>query len=240
MGVARLGPVDHRLRAARCKPDAIRRARRRQNRTMIDLICSTPTAPPAAGWCGDDPLYRAYHDNEWGREKRGDDALFELLSLEGFQAGLSWLTILRKREGFRRAFAGFSIERVAGFDERDVERLLGRRGDRPPPRQDRGDDRQRRRGTRAARAGCRVRLGLRPAAPAGAADRDGRAAGDDARVDRSLEGAEAARLPASSARRPCTRSCSRRGSWTTTSTAASSWRSGRGDRRPAGRQGLVP
>jgi DNA-3-methyladenine glycosylase I len=80
------------------------------------------------GWCGDDPLYRAYHDDEWGREKRGDDALFELLSLEGFQAGLSWLTILRKREGFRRAFAEFSIARVAGFDGRDVERLLGDAG----------------------------------------------------------------------------------------------------------------
>jgi DNA-3-methyladenine glycosylase I len=79
-------------------------------------------------WCGDDPLYRSYHDDEWGRELRGDDALFELLSLEGFQAGLSWLTILRKREGFRAAFAGFSIERVAEFDERDVERLLGDAG----------------------------------------------------------------------------------------------------------------
>ena len=79
-------------------------------------------------WCGDDPLYRSYHDDEWGRELRGDDAVFELLSLEGFQAGLSWLTILRKREGFRKAFAGFSLERVAGFDERDVERLLGDAG----------------------------------------------------------------------------------------------------------------
>jgi DNA-3-methyladenine glycosylase I len=76
------------------------------------------------GWCGDDPHYRAYHDDEWGRATLGDDAVFELLSLEGFQAGLSWLTILRKREGFRRAFAGFSIERVADFDDRDVERLL--------------------------------------------------------------------------------------------------------------------
>jgi DNA-3-methyladenine glycosylase I len=80
------------------------------------------------GWCGDDPLYRSYHDEEWGRPLRGDDALFELLSLEGFQAGLSWLTILRKRESFRRAFGGFSVERVAGFDERDVERLLGDAG----------------------------------------------------------------------------------------------------------------
>jgi DNA-3-methyladenine glycosylase I len=90
---------------------------------MIDLtLDSDGTA--RCGWCGDDPLYRSYHDEEWGREQRGDDALFELLSLEGFQAGLSWLTILRKREGFRQAFAGFSIERVADFGERDVDRLL--------------------------------------------------------------------------------------------------------------------
>ena len=90
---------------------------------MIDLtLDSDGTA--RCGWCGDDPLYRAYHDGEWGREKRGDDALFELLSLEGFQAGLSWLTILRKRDGFRQAFAGFSIERVADFDKGDVDRLL--------------------------------------------------------------------------------------------------------------------
>jgi DNA-3-methyladenine glycosylase I len=76
------------------------------------------------GWCGDDPDYRAYHDDEWGRATLGDDAVFELLSLEGFQAGLSWLTILRKRAGFRRAFAEFAIERVADFDHCDVERLL--------------------------------------------------------------------------------------------------------------------
>jgi len=91
---------------------------------MIDLSLDTD-GTARCGWCGDDPLYRAYHDDEWGREKRGDDAVFEILSLEGFQAGLSWLTILRKREGFRRAFAEFSIERVADFDDRDVERLLG-------------------------------------------------------------------------------------------------------------------
>jgi len=80
------------------------------------------------GWCGNEPLYQAYHDDEWGREERGDDALFELLSLEGFQAGLSWLTILRKREGFRRAFGGFSIARVAAFGGGDVERLLADEG----------------------------------------------------------------------------------------------------------------
>jgi DNA-3-methyladenine glycosylase I len=91
---------------------------------MTDLILD-PDGTARCWWCGEDPLYRSYHDDEWGRELRGDDAVFELLSLEGFQAGLSWLTILRKRESFRRAFAGFSLERVAGFDERDVERLLG-------------------------------------------------------------------------------------------------------------------
>jgi len=79
-------------------------------------------------WCGEDPLYRAYHDEDWGRELRGDDAVFELLSLEGFQAGLSWLTILRKREAFRAAFDGFSIERVAEYGEPEVERLLGDAG----------------------------------------------------------------------------------------------------------------
>ncbi|MSO95767.1 MAG: DNA-3-methyladenine glycosylase I [Thermoleophilia bacterium] len=94
---------------------------------MADLIYDT-SGTARCGWCGDDPLYRTYHDEEWGREKRGDDSLFELLSLEGFQAGLSWLTILRKRENFRQAFAGFSIERVAGFDEGDVQRLLGNAG----------------------------------------------------------------------------------------------------------------
>lgn len=65
-----------------------------------------------------------YHDTEWGREIRSDDGLFERMVLEAFQSGLSWLTILRKREGFRRAFDGFRIERVAAFDEADVERLL--------------------------------------------------------------------------------------------------------------------
>jgi DNA-3-methyladenine glycosylase I len=98
-----------------------------ENQAMLDLEIGAD-GRARCGWCGDDPLYRAYHDDEWGRELRGDDALFELLSLEGFQAGLSWLTILRKREGFRTAFAGFSIERVAGFDERDVQRLLGDAG----------------------------------------------------------------------------------------------------------------
>ena len=74
---------------------------------------------------GEDPAYRAYHDDEWGLPVTDDVRLFEKLALEGFQAGLSWLTILRKREAFRRAFAGFDFHQVARFGERDVERLLG-------------------------------------------------------------------------------------------------------------------
>jgi DNA-3-methyladenine glycosylase I len=75
-------------------------------------------------WCGHDPLYVAYHDREWGRPVHDDTRLFEKICLEGFQAGLSWLTILRKREQFRQAFAGFEIARVAGFGSTDIERLL--------------------------------------------------------------------------------------------------------------------
>ena len=74
------------------------------------------------------PDYAAYHDDEWGRPVTDDVRLFEKLSLEGFQSGLSWLTILRKREGFRRAFAGFDPERVAAFGPPDVERLLADAG----------------------------------------------------------------------------------------------------------------
>jgi DNA-3-methyladenine glycosylase I len=79
-------------------------------------------------WGGGDPLYRAYHDLEWGRPVHDDARLFETISLEAFQSGLSWLTILRKRENFRRAFAGFDIEAVARFDAGRVERLMGNPG----------------------------------------------------------------------------------------------------------------
>jgi DNA-3-methyladenine glycosylase I len=74
------------------------------------------------------PEYVAYHDTEWGRPVRGDQAIFERLSLEAFQSGLSWLTILRKRENFRKAFAGFDIAAVAGFGPDDVQRLLSDAG----------------------------------------------------------------------------------------------------------------
>ena len=75
-----------------------------------------------------DPLYVAYHDEEWGVPSHDERHLFEMLVLEGAQAGLSWSTILRKRENYRRAFAGWGIEKVARFGERDVERLLGDAG----------------------------------------------------------------------------------------------------------------
>jgi DNA-3-methyladenine glycosylase I len=79
-------------------------------------------------WADSAPEYRSYHDSEWGFPVADDVRLFEKLSLEGFQAGLSWLTILRKRPAFRSAFAGFEFEQIAGFDERDVDRLLGDAG----------------------------------------------------------------------------------------------------------------
>lgn len=75
-------------------------------------------------WCGTDPLYVAYHDQEWGRPEHDPRRLFELLILESFQAGLSWITILRKREGFRTAFAGFHPETLASWGEAEVARLL--------------------------------------------------------------------------------------------------------------------
>ncbi len=73
----------------------------------------------------EDQLYQEYHDTEWGREVRGRDALYERLCLEAFQSGLSWITILRKRENFRAAFAGFDPEKVAEFGSADIERLMG-------------------------------------------------------------------------------------------------------------------
>ena len=83
-----------------------------------------------------------YHDEEWGRALHGDRAMFERVSLEAFQSGLSWITILRKREAFRSAFAGFDPAAVAGFGEADVRAAAPGRRDRPQPRQDRGDRRR--------------------------------------------------------------------------------------------------
>lgn len=84
--------------------------------------------PIRCDWAGSDPLYRHYHDREWGYPVSDDTRLFEKLCLEGFQSGLSWLTILKKRENFRAAFAGFDLESVAAFTDADVERLLADAG----------------------------------------------------------------------------------------------------------------
>jgi DNA-3-methyladenine glycosylase I len=79
-------------------------------------------------WCGDQADYIHYHDTEWGRPVRDDQRLYEKITLEGFQSGLSWITILRKRDAFREGFAGFDFHKVAQFDEKDVLRLLGNVG----------------------------------------------------------------------------------------------------------------
>jgi len=87
-----------------------------------------PDGADRCAWVGEDAEYRRYHDEEWGRPLHGDRALFEKMSLEGFQAGLSWITILRKRPRFREVFAGFEPEVVAAYDEDDVARLMADAG----------------------------------------------------------------------------------------------------------------
>jgi DNA-3-methyladenine glycosylase I len=94
---------------------------------MSDLVTGDD-GRARCSWGASTPDYVAYHDDEWGRPVHDADALYEKLCLEAFQSGLSWLTILRKRESFRAAFAGFSIAAVAQFGERDVERLMGDAG----------------------------------------------------------------------------------------------------------------
>lgn len=86
--------------------------------------CAEPDAITRCAWAGNDPLYQAYHDHEWGVPVHDDRLLFEFLTLEGAQAGLSWITILRKREAYRTAFAGFDPEAVARFDGKKVAQLL--------------------------------------------------------------------------------------------------------------------
>jgi DNA-3-methyladenine glycosylase I len=94
-----------------------------------DALAPGPDGRPRCFWAvGGAPEYVAYHDHEWGRPVLGDDGLFERLTLEAFQSGLSWLTILRKRQAFRAAFAGFDIAAVAAFGEADTARLLADAG----------------------------------------------------------------------------------------------------------------
>jgi DNA-3-methyladenine glycosylase I len=92
-----------------------------------DLVAG-PDGRPRCPWGSSNELLAEYHDAEWGRVLHGRDALYERISLEAFQSGLSWLVVLRKRPAFRAAFAGFDPERVAGFGDADVERLLGDAG----------------------------------------------------------------------------------------------------------------
>lgn len=84
----------------------------------------SPNGNVRCWWAGDDPLYIAYHDNEWGRPVSDDRTLFEFLTLESAQAGLAWITILRKREGYRQAFCDFDFRKVARFSETDMEQIL--------------------------------------------------------------------------------------------------------------------
>ncbi len=95
---------------------------------VIDELRIGPDAVVRCGWVGDDADYRRYHDEEWAVPLHGDRELFEKMSLEGFQAGLSWITILRKRPRFREAFAGFEPETVAGFGDDDIARLMADAG----------------------------------------------------------------------------------------------------------------
>lgn len=91
---------------------------------MEDRLITGADGRTRCWWCGDDPLYVAYHDEEWGRPTTDEREQFELLCLEGAQAGLSWITILRKRDGYRRAFDDFDPQVVAAYDEAEIARLL--------------------------------------------------------------------------------------------------------------------
>jgi DNA-3-methyladenine glycosylase I len=95
---------------------------------MPSRVLTGPDGLKRCFWCGTDPLYVAYHDEEWGQPVSDDRRLFEKLCLEGFQSGLSWFTILRKRDNFRKAFDGFDFEKVARYNTRKVESLLGDAG----------------------------------------------------------------------------------------------------------------
>ncbi|HEX5067244.1 MAG TPA: DNA-3-methyladenine glycosylase I [Myxococcota bacterium] len=101
-----------------------RRRPMRKEKAARDGLAAGSDGAVRCFWCAGDPLYESYHDREWGHPVRDDVRLFEKICLEGFQAGLSWITVLRKREAFRSAFHGFEPERVARMNGRDVARLL--------------------------------------------------------------------------------------------------------------------
>ena len=107
---------------------AVRPARRDRRLSETAGVLTHPDGKCRCRWCGTDPLYVAYHDTDWGRPERDSRALYEKLMLDGFQAGLAWITILRKRDAFRAAFEGFRPEVVARYGEKDVERLMADAG----------------------------------------------------------------------------------------------------------------
>ena len=190
-------------------------------------------------WAGTDPLYVAYHDEEWGVPLHDDRRLFEMLVLEGAQAGLSWITILRKRERYRRVFGGFDPRKVARYDKKKIEALLARSGDRAEPGE---GGRRRQERPRLPRGGPRARelrpihLGLRRRqAHPEPKEGDGRRAGGDRGVAGHEQGPAPARLHLRRARRSATRSCRRRG-WSTTTWRRASG-TGRFEARQVGEQG---
>ena len=123
-----MGPDDRHFRSDRSDGSAVRPDRSDESAVRPGLSDESAVRPglsrPRCSWAGSAPEYVAYHDDEWGRPLHGTVALFERLSLEGFQSGLSWLVILRKRAGFRAAFAGFDPATIAAYGPDDVTRLL--------------------------------------------------------------------------------------------------------------------
>jgi DNA-3-methyladenine glycosylase I len=93
-------------------------------KSIVKFTREDATMPERCGWCGSDPLYIAYHDSEWGIPVYDDNTLFEFLILEGAQAGLAWITVLRKREGYRKAFDGFSAKKIAGYSDLQLDGIL--------------------------------------------------------------------------------------------------------------------
>ena len=125
---------------------------RQQNERTMSKTITGPDGQPRCRWCGAAPEFLGYHDTEWGFPVKDDHRLFEKLGLEGFQSGLSWRTILAKRENFRAAFHDFDFDRIARFTRRDIDRLLRTRH-RSPSRQDRGGHQQCAAGSGARRRG---------------------------------------------------------------------------------------
>ena len=174
-------------------------------------------------WPSDDPVYVAYHDDEWGVPEYDDRALFEKLILDGFQAGLSWITILRKRDNFRKAFDGFDPKKIAKYDAKENRRADGRCRHRAQSRQDRRRCRERQglsqdHGRRPRLLEIAVGLCRRQAEGQHFQDHR-RRAGRDADLDCDLEGS-CPHAASSSSGRPSSMPSCRRSAWSTTTSSA--------------------